>query len=397
MPILKACGTKIVDGKTPVLLRGVNLGGWLMPEGYIMHAPNRGYRFFRQHFVKTLGEKTCDELESGFRQNFIMERDFERIAALGLNCIRLPFHYALIETRPRVYSEAGAAWIDQAITWAGKYGLRVILDMHAAPGAQNHDWHSDSDGQALFWKNKTFQRRAIALWQFLAKRYRDEPVVAGYDLLNEPILGDSRQLNAYYRDAIKAIRTVDRQHIVFLKGLAWAQDLKCLDQFDDDNYVLSFHAYEPADFTFNLLPGIQYPPSGIGMAKCRAQMQQRIAALKAVADKHRVPVWCGEFGVNARGGACGEDIWLKDILKYFESMNIHWTYWTWKAIKNHMFPDGVYSYVPNDVWVNRAGPLSGWDTWHMYWKSRKKEMMRSWRTEAFTVNAAIVKELKYAA
>ncbi len=377
--------TKIVDGQRPVFLRGVNLGGWLMPEAYFMHAPNRGHRFFRARVVKALGEEVYQEIEKAFRDHFIVEEDFQRIAALGLNHIRLPFHYELLEPSPFVYSSSGFKYLDKAIAWAGKHGLRVILDMHAVAGAQNGDWHSDSDGRVLFYSSKKNQRRAAALWQVIAERFKDEPVVIGYDLLNETVIPDPAPMNAYYHAAIKAIRAVDRKHIIFVEGNRWAQDIECLDSFDDEQLVLGIHSYEPPDFAFNLVPGLRYPRPGWDSR----MMRRHLAQYAATAVKRGRPVWCGEFGVNSRDGYYGEARWVKDMLAHFKALNIHWSYWTWKAMKNHMHPDGVYSYVPNSPWVNRAGVESGWDTWARLWPTHKKEMVASWQTGRFTVNAAI--------
>lgn len=392
--ILRVSGGRISEGDRPFSLRGINLGGWLMPEGYIMHAPNRGYRYLRAKFIKTLGEDAFRAYEKAFRSAFIVEEDFRRIVALGANSVRLPFHYALIETSPYVYSHEGLGYLDKAIAWAKKYGIRVILDMHAAPGAQNHDWHSDSDGEARFWTSKTYQHRACALWAFLAERYKNEEAVAGYDLLNETVLGDARPLNAYYHAAIKAIRAVDRQHIIFVEGNHWAQDIACLDDFNDDNLVLGIHFYEPLEFTFNFIPGLSYP---LGEGKGRwdkAFMQKRLDGSIKVAQKYGRPLWCGEFGVHSRGGFYHEDVWLKDVLDCFNKADIHWHYWTWKAMKNAMFPDGVYSYFPNDPWVNRPGPVSGWDTWPVQWAENKKKMVSSWDTKMFTENKTITAALR---
>jgi aryl-phospho-beta-D-glucosidase BglC (GH1 family) len=387
---------KIVIGGKPLTLKGVNLGGWLMPEGYIMHAPNRGYRFFKADFIKANGSKMFAGFERAFRDAFITEKDFAAIRALGFNCIRLPFHYALVETAPFRYSEDGVAYLDRAVRWANKHGLRIILDMHAAPGAQNHDWHSDSDGSARFWTTPAFQRRALALWQFLADRYKDEPAVAGYDLLNETVLSDPAPMNRYYHAAIKTIRSADRNHIIFVEGNRWGQDLACLDDFADDNLVLSFHFYEPLEFTFNFVPQLKYPLSSKSGRWDKATMRQRLDALQKVADRRNRPLWCGEFGVNARGGLYGEDLWLRDVLAHFRSMDIHWTYWTWKAVKHTMFPDGINSYLPNDPWVNRPGPQTGWETWPKLWPDQKKAMIASWKTEKFQLNKAIAKVLKNA-
>ena len=392
MIMLNAKNGRITAGGRPVHLKGVNLGGWLMPEGYFMHAPNRGVSFFRRGFAKACGAAALRELKKSFRATFIVEEDLARIAALGFNSVRLPFHYGLVEESPYVYSREGLTYLDNAIRWAGKYKLRVILDMHAVPGAQNHDWHSDSDGSARFWTSAAFQKRAAALWGFLADRYKDEPAVAGYDILNETVLDPARTglLNAYYHAAIRAVRSSDKNHIIFLEGNRWAQDIACLDDFQDDNLVLSFHFYEPLEFTFNFVPGLKYPLPGWD----KEAMRRRLEGTILVARKRGRALWCGEFGVYARGGFYGEDRWVKDILALFKAHDIHWSYWTWKAVKNFMFPDGINSYLPNDPWVNRSGPLTGWETWHLHWKDKKKAMVASWRTDAFTENKEIVKALR---
>ena len=394
MSILKVQKGLIVDGLRPIRLKGVNLGGWLMPEGYIMHAPNRAYQFFKKNFIKELGEKALVDLEQAFRGNFIQESDFVRIRQMGCNSIRLPFHYGLIEKTPYQYSKDGVAYLDQAIGCAKKNQLRVILDMHAAPGAQNHDWHSDSDSRALFWTKKSYQDRAAALWQFLADRYKEEEAVAGYDLLNETVLGDPKPMNKYYHQAIKAIREVDRAHIIFVEGNRWAQDIECLDDFADEHLVLGIHFYEPLEFTFNFVPGLKYP-LGSGK-KCwdGAFMRKRLDSYKKTAARLGRALWCGEFGVTARFGDANEHVWLKDVLAHFKALDIHWHYWTFKAMKNYMFPDGVYSYIPNAPWVNRPGPLTGWETWHLHWQEKKKAMTSSWRTNVFQENKHISKVLQ---
>jgi hypothetical protein len=84
---------------------------------------------------------------------------------------------------------------------------------------------------------------------------------------------------------------------------------------------------------------------------------------------------------------------VKDVLSCFDEFRFSRTYWTYKAIKNHMFPDGILSYVPNSPWVNRPGPKSGWETWSGLWPSKKKEMIQSWNTKAFDINKEIEKVL----
>jgi len=311
---------------------------------------------------------------------------------MGCNCLRLPFHHGLIETAPYTYDLDGVRRLDQSIRRARACGMRIILDLHAAPGAQNHDWHSDSPGKAGLWTSRANQKRTIALWQFLADRYKDEPGVAGYDLLNEAVIGDAKVLNAFYARLIKEVREADPHHILFVEGNTWATDIRCLDDFQDDNWVYSIHFYHPIDFTFQFVPQLRYPLRNGVKVFGKGVLRRMVNEYKKVARGR--PVLVGEFGVNARGGQAGEDRWLDDVLSCFEDAGFHWTYWTYKAVKNHMFPDGIYSYYPNDPWVSRHGPRCGWETWADLWPTMKSKIVRSWETDRFQANVPVLKVLK---
>lgn len=396
---LRTSGTKIVDGNDrPVRLRGVNFGGWLMMEAYFMHAPNLAVHRFKERFQKELGEEALLDFEKSFHDAFIKESDFKNVKQQGFNCIRLPFNCRLVEKIPYTIDLEGVKYLDKAVRWAKKYKIFVILDLHAAPGAQNHDWHSDSDGRALLWDNPEYQKRTLAIWHFLADRYKNEEYVAGYDLLNEAVLHDAGKLNKLYHRMINTIRSADKNHILFIEGNRWAQDLDCLDEFDDDNYVLSVHNYEPIDFTFNYVAHLHYPLNTKERKWNKQSMLKHLSRFADVSKKRNVPIFVGEFGVNTREGIYGEQRWLEDTLSVYKKYGFHWTYWTYKCIKNYLFPDGVYSYKENPPWVHREGPLMGWDTYHLHWPTRRKDMIRSWDTREFAVNPTILNVLKkYAA
>ncbi|MCA9405492.1 MAG: glycoside hydrolase family 5 protein [Candidatus Omnitrophica bacterium] len=392
---LKTRGTEIIgtNGK-PIILKGVNVGGWLMMEAYIMCAPNFPEHLFKQRFQKTLGTAALKDFEKLFRENFITEKDFANIARQGFNCVRVPFNCRLVEDRPYHYAKSGLERLDTVLSWARKYKIYVILDLHAAIGAQNHDWHGDSAGEAKLWTTGSYQKRTLALWKLLANRYKDERWLAGYDLLNESVLDNTKLLNRFYKQVIKTIRSVDRNHILFIEGNKWATDIECLDCFDDDNYVLSIHSYEPLDITFNFVPFLKYPTKQKNRVHNAVQIKKHLSKYHKISQERNVPVFLGEFGVNYREGHCGEDLWLNDMLKSIKAFGFHWTYWTYKSFKNGYFPDGIYSYYENPVWVNRCGPLSGWDTYHLHWKKHKSDIVRSWRTDQFRENTKVLKLLK---
>ncbi len=387
--------TQIIDGQSkPIMLKGVNVGGWLMMEAYILYAPNRAEQLFKKQFKEALGEKVLKEFEDVFRSSFITQEDFKNIKSLGLNCIRVPFNHRLVEPTPYRYDEDGLKYLDQVLVWASRHKIYVILDLHGAAGAQNYDWHSDSLGKAELWTNKDYQKQTFALWEFLADRYKNEAHLVGYDILNEAVLEDNKLLNDFYKQTIKSIRQSDKNHILFIEGNRWAQDLAVLDKFDDGNYVLSLHNYEPPNFSFHLITHLHYPLKTKEEQWNKSIMHKHLEKSKVVADRHGVPLFVGEFGINAREGHYGEDKWLNDTLKCYQNFGFHWTYWTYKAIKNCCHPDGLYSYRANPPWVNRAGPLMGWETYHLHWPTRKNEMAESWLTKNFTPNAELIKIIK---
>lgn len=395
---LKARQRQIIQGAgKPVILKGVNLGGWLMMEAYIVGAPNRPEKMFRRAFADRLGEKVLAEFDEAFRSNFIREEDVRTIAGLGLNCLRVPFHYRVVEAAPFKYGAPGLKFLDKVIGWAKKRKIWVILDLHCAPGSQNKDWHADSDGKVLFWGNKTCQERVYALWEFLAGRYKDESTVAGYDLLNEPVPEDAAVLNHFYKTLIKRIRTIDRNHILFVEGSNWAMDIDCLEEFDDDNYALSIHSYLPSEFAFNLVPHLRYPGLKKQASWNKVLIRKHLGQYSRTSRKRQVPVFLGEFGVNYRQGLFGEHRWVQDMLAVCREFKFHWTYWPFKTIKSPIFPDGIFSYYGNPPWVNRMGPVSGWETFASFWPDQRRDMVRSWRTESFCPNQHIVRIIQHAA
>lgn len=370
----------------PVRLRGVNLGGWLMMEGYLLQGRNIPFHRFRERFIEEAGKRSYEQFQLDFYRTYVTGEDWATIRRWGANCVRLPFHYGLLESRPFVYREKGFEILDQALAHAARNGLWVILDLHAACGAQSRDWHADSDGKARLWSDKVNRERTWALWERIADRYKDHPEVAGYDLLNEPAT-DAKKLNLFYRGLIQRIRSVDRNHILFLEGNRWSTELEFLEDFSDDNYAFSCHSYEPVDFTFSLIPNLTYPSQG---GSTKGRLRKHLSRYAKLSRARKRPMLVGEFGLNFRRGAYGEIQWLDDMLSIFDDLDFHWTYWTYKSVKNHVFPDGLLSYYPNPSWVNRVGPETGWETFARLWRKNRDAMVASWDSRNFQANQEMI-------
>ena len=127
----------------------------------------------------------------------------------------------------------------------------------------------------------------------------------------------------------------------------------------------------------------------------KARLRQNLNKYYQLKKRWRIPVFVGEFGQNSRCFYCHKEFkWLLDTLAIFGEFGFHWTYWTWKAVAQGVYPDGIYQYQKNPAWVNRQGPISGWEAYYSLWHKHKKEICASWRTENFTANQPLVTLLK---
>ena len=194
------------------------------------------------------------------------EIDFQRLADMGANSTRFLLNYVTFEddAAPGVYKDAGWAWIDQNVAWAKAHGIRLVLNMHVPQGG----FQSNGDGGAL-WSDVANQDRLTALWKEIARRYADEPIIAGFGLVNEPEpLASRQQWHDLASRLLTAIRSVDTNHIVFVeRPIAIAGDFNSdadmnLFTLDDANIVYEFHFYDPTDYTFQLQPWNNTPDGG---------------------------------------------------------------------------------------------------------------------------------------
>jgi len=377
-------------------IKGINLGSWFLIEGYILGGRNISESFFKGRFKDIYGHKELGNFQKLFRDNFIQEEDFHNISLIGANTIRVPFNYRLIEKNPYSYSKEGLAYLDKVFLWARKYNLKIILDLHAAPGAQNCDWHADSSGKALLWKKKENQKRTFSLWQKIVERFKDEEALIGYDVLNEPVLGsaETNVLNKFYKELIKKIRVIDKNKIIFLEGSQWAQKIDFLEDLIGENISISIHTYQPLNYTFNFSSFYRFPGK-IDRINWNAQtIYKYLEPYYEFSQKNKVYIFVGEFGINWRGGFWGELDWLTATLSAFTDFNFGYTYWTYKAIANNVFPDGVYQYIPNSKYINREGPVYGWETYLDYWKKEKNSIVDFWKTKNFKPNKQIINTLR---
>ncbi|HWX22881.1 MAG TPA: cellulase family glycosylhydrolase [Candidatus Binatia bacterium] len=322
---LRTRGQDIVDEKgEKVLLRGVGLGNWMLPEGYMWRFGNEGDRPRKiERLVSDLiGEEKAAQFWKKFRKEYISEADIKRIAELGFNSVRpaLNARLFLTEGEKPEYVQEGFELLDSLVGWCRTAGIYVIIDMHAAPGGQTGANIDDSArDQAELFADKQNQDRLADLWVKLATRYKDEPAIAAYDLLNEPLPKRTgafdkykEQLEPLYQRITKAIRAVDKRHIITIEGADWANDWSVFSQRFDDNLVYQFHYY------------------------CWDQPTNLKSVGQYLANRRRLdaPIWCGETGEKDNAIYWG-------TADYFEANNIGWSFWPWKKMETRNTPCSI--------------------------------------------------------
>jgi hypothetical protein len=313
---------------------GVNLGGWLSQYQRLDH----------DHF-----------------RTFITEADIQQIAGWGMDHVRLPIDYPVLEddAQPGVYHEAGFAYIDRCVEWCQAAGLQVILDLHQAPG-----YKFDALDRVTLFDDEALQQRLINLWRAFAARYRSEGEYLYLELLNEIVLPSSEPWSALAARGIAAIREIDPQRVIVVGGNYYnsADQMRELQLPPDDRLVYTFHFYEPMIFTHQKAPwmpetfeygqSVEYPAPSPDLTDFLAQKPQHRArlerflgqqldrellrdALRPAFDFARdsgYSIYCGEFGVIDRAPCEAGRNWHRDFIELLREQHVGRACWSYKLM-----------------------------------------------------------------
>src|SRR3974377_106212 len=204
-------GTHVVDGQgQPLMLRGTNLGNWLVREGYMFHFEGgpQSAREIEALTNELLGPEEAKKFWKAYLDRYITRDDIQFLKRVGFNSIRVPIHYKYFESD----DAEGFRLLDRAIEWSREAGLYVIIDMHCAPGGQTGANIDDSWGYPWLYDSPEAQRQTIAIWKRMAAHYRDSETGLGNDLLNAPLphfpalKKYNSQLDPLYRRIVAGIR-----------------------------------------------------------------------------------------------------------------------------------------------------------------------------------------------
>lgn len=316
-------------------MKGVNLGGWL---------------------------SQCDHKKETY-DNWIKESDIKTISQWGLDHVRLPVDYNLVETDEGAYKEDGFAYIQTAIDWCKKYNLNLVLDLHKTCGYSFHEGYNESG----FFVNEDLQERFYKLWEQFANRYSKYEDMICFELLNEvtsPSYSDT--WNKIVKNCIARIRKISPT-VKILVGGYWNNSfdaLKDLDKPADENIIYNFHCYEPLLFTHqaglwvspNMTADFRWPLQ----SKFEDYQKETIVKIKPdcanftrfnpndtvtkeffetiftgalkVAEERNVTLYCGEYGVIDQANPEEALKWYKMIHEILEKHNIGRAAWSYKGM-----------------------------------------------------------------
>ncbi|MBW8683414.1 cellulase family glycosylhydrolase [Chitinophaga rhizophila] len=348
---LRADGKRIVNASNQeVILKGINVGGWLLQEGYMMKPSFSGggtqWSIKKRLYDQGQSDAAVEAFYQTWRDNFITKADIDYLASLGFNSIRLPIHYDLFLTPAQRAVRNGVArnsstynnyvtsltsWYsnnqlfndpglegfrltDSLLKWCGANNLYVVLDLHAAPGAAGTDANiSDALVGNDLWNKPIYQDITVRLWQRISARYINDDRIAFYDLINEPNNVPANQsIHALFERLINVIRGQGDTHLLMIEGNGWGNQYNYLEPFtftNRSNLVYNAHRYGTTTSTTT--------------TNGDANQINELGNISNFRNTHNVPVVVGETGENNNN-------WLRANIAAMNSAGVGWFHWTYK-------------------------------------------------------------------
>ena len=295
-----------------VQLKGTNIGGWLVMENWQCPVNSPDQKTTLAVLSERFGEEKTWELINIYQDNWFTEDDFAILKEEGVNCLRLPITYFEMCDEDGSLKETAFDRLDWFIENAAKYNIYTLIDMHGAFGSQNGKDHSGDTSNpdvGNFFGNEENITKTIKLWEAIAKRYKDNAWVAGYDLLNEPGGAVGTEQFEVYDRIYNAVRAIDQDHIIQMQAIWEPTHLPNPELYGWENVVYQYHFY-----------GWDVEKNADGQ---KAFIESKVKYLEDT--NYNVPVFVGEFTFFSN-----EVSWDYG-LEIFNEQGWSYTSWTYKV------------------------------------------------------------------
>lgn len=322
--LLRSSVVQPLDKRAPLMVKGAQ----------VMEGDKR----YLLHGINLYGSSDDEKGDTHQETSVVTEDDYRDIATAGFNCVRLNVWH-------KVFRETGGwEWLKLHCLWARRHGLRIILDMHSPPGG-----YQSNDYKGSFWKSQQMQQDLIDFWIQASATFKDDPVIAAFDLLNEPLPPTERGWLAFASRALGEIRNAgwDRPVIVesSMRVDGWQADSPVLA---DGGVIYDTHFYAPWSFTSSGKSKYGEPCVDYGKRVLDADFikENLERDLLAFAKKNNVPVNIGEFGVSEKALAVGGEQWLAATLAVMNKHDVSRQYFCWCVYGNFAIEPGWFRQSP---------------------------------------------------
>ena len=226
--------------------------------------------------------------------------------------------------------EGALAHLDALVPVCERLGIKVLIDLHTPPGGRNEA------KECRLFHERRFQESFMAWWEKIARRYRGNKTVWGYDLVNEPVEGvvgdglmDWRTLGT---ETARRVRAVDPEHAIIIEPEPWGgpDALAYFEPMPVPGVVYSVHMYQPGQFTHQGVHGspvgVHYPGEIAGKLWDKEQLRR---ALQPVIDWQRdygAHIYIGEFSAIRWAPGDSAYRYLGDTIEIFEEQGWDWAY-----------------------------------------------------------------------
>lgn len=274
-----------------------------------------GHRVLYERF----GVASADNMYANYQSVWITTTDLDSIQNMGMNIVRVPIYWQLLVNPDGTWKPNAWTKLDWLVENCTSRGIYVLLDFHGAPGG-SAPWASC--GQAGpnpngLWTDTANQDLTVAIWQGIATHFNGNPTIAGYGLLNEPVLGfpetqQQKQQKYDFLDRLyDAVRAIDPDHMIFIEEFANLSEAYPPSTYGWQNVVYEKHYYDMGNrydwFAQNNL------------------VTNAINEFAYYQSKWNIPFFAGEYCLYFFN-----DVWAR-WMSGLNSINVGWTNWTYKV------------------------------------------------------------------
>lgn len=265
------------------------------------------------------GTTTTQSILDEHQDTWLTTADLDNMAAMGLNFIRVPIGWNVFLNLDGTWKSNPWTKIDWIVNQAGARGMYVLIDLHTVPGG-DCPWGScgkigpNPNG---FWGSSTYQGWVEGIWKAIAARYVGNPAVAGYDLINEPLIDysedtdDVAQKSDYYNVLYNDVRAIDADHTIFLGAFFDWTKVAMPSTYGWTNVAYELHPYDM--------------PNSKDWTAQNTLVGDQLSSLPSKLSSPGVPVLYGEYSLYYN-----DDVWAR-FMAGLNGLNVSWSNWAYKV------------------------------------------------------------------